>query len=540
MVRFSHPYPNPTGKNSGEPVPDALEFLAPDVLMEDELLDLDSSKDDTRDIPIDGSGPVCSAEDIESLRAVFDRAKFQQGVDAVAKIIAAKSKCAPNQKHIQLHLPDEAKLGKAPKGKNRTVGAITDGFGCTGITSNKGSFCWTLRDAVQFNLCQYNHKFAFVCMVTSWCNKSKAGRHYFQDSRLSVQVCADTLGYTVDEYLKLRGWSLHYKNGVPLVEYRKLRELLLSVGSNGKFIELHAMILRCVCQVSSDPHLKRRVQIEQARTIRDRITRHTHAFHTAVFAVGEALHPLLPDACDRRKLDKFHDQIEKIFFNAKNRKDMISNCHLLMEAFPRPETVITLDKIHGLKDTLTNDPETFINYVDNNIAPLHKNSQTPRMEYETSLLRRLKHVFCDKKVPSSYISKNDYLLIVRFKIHHEYYVTNPSEMPEYWPRPNKRKGKDPVPIPPPLKPPQPNNPAAAGGGLSPEQAEHMKNGMDLSAAVSELKAPDSECPVTLLPADESAQAHTDTNGHMPPASDAASLAQPDFNGMTLAQYSDIT
>ena len=437
---------------------DDIDFLAPDVCIDAEPTD--AIGDDCA-YPVSsklGVEAVCSREDLERLRNIFEKSDFKPGLKVInelqerlAKQKNPQERSCSSEKNVSILLPNNNKLGREPKlvkGRERRSDPITDGMGYTGITTNKGSFCWTVKDAVMFNLCQYNYKFAFVCMVMAWCRRTER-RNYFKDCRLSVKVCADTLGLSTAEYLKLRGWSLHYKEGRPIAEYRKLRQLLLESGPNGKFVELCAMIIRCVCQVQSDPMMDRRLKVEQARTIRDRITRHTHAFHTAAFAFGESLFMLVPEYCDDRLGESFYNKLEDIFGECHNRKALIKACHLLLCAFTSPENVLRLDSRHKLKQCISTSPKTFLSTVDDDIAPLHADHSPGLHKYLRWLLSKLREVFLTRKVPLSRASKSDFLLIVRFKVHHEYFIGNPSAMPTYWPT---AAAPDPPPQNPYLRP----------------------------------------------------------------------------------------
>ena len=75
------------------------------------------------------------------------------------------------------------------------------------------------------------------------------------------------------------------------------------------------------------------------------------------------------------------------------------------------------------------------------------------------------------KIPyQSRLTSADFNLIVRYKVHHEYFMMNKKDMPDYWPL-RQRKSTNTPPIPEPLRPPgvSPAKPAAERVPNTPEK-----------------------------------------------------------------------
>jgi len=331
-----------------------------------------------------------------------------------------------------------------------------------------------------FNRGEHNHKFAFVCMVMSWCKLNK--RTYFERCRLTVQVAAETLGCSVVQCLGFRGWTMHYDaNDRPVCECRKLRYLLLQMEQAGKFIELFAMIIRIVRQIQDDRLMSQAVEAREARSVRDRITRHTHAHHTAHFAFKHALAMIVEEKGKEMTDEKFADTLSEVFSSARTRKDVIKSCHTLLLAFPDHDTVLNLNCLQLLRDSLRENPSGFVNQVISKLDPLSLDNQDRRKDCLSKLLEQLRFKFGPKKTTSrNRFSTADCLKIVRFKIHHECFVLHPEKRPPFWPSNSPPKHHVP-PLPQSRRKRRRRTNAAAGNAAQPAPRPSDAPGVSLSS-----------------------------------------------------------
>ena len=386
------------------------------------------------------------------------------------RLSTAKGGDVSGQKRDEsVFLPTRNQLGAPPKKRKKKAEPmpVTNGLSPGTMSSNNGSFLWTEVDSILFNMAQYNQKLAFVCLVTSWCKKKDA--HYFRDARLTVSIVASTLGYTVPEYLRLRGWTIRRKDGRLIPEYRKMRHLLLESKESGRFIHLCAMIVRCVKQLRNDAHLEQRIMVQCATKIRDRITRLTQAYHTAFSAVVETMsmiHPLFASATQHHKAIHI---VDKIFAGCETRKQIIRSCHLLFVTFQ--DNLSSMENQRMLRDEIDNNPGNLLDTVET-LGYLRDDSRDKVAEYEKLVLSDLHGSFRqNQKVFRSRIPAKVFSLVVRCRTHNEWCVMNPSTRPPHWPRlhhpglPGYRGQQH-----------HPNEPMAGGGNPGPGSAANDTNG----------------------------------------------------------------
>ena len=395
-------------------------------------------------------------------------------------------------------LPSIEKLARIPdarlKGKPRP---ITDGSTFMVTTRNCGSFAWTTNDAVKFNSCRYDHKFSFVALVMAWAKvKSK---HYWRDCRLTVQVVAETLNYTIPEYLCLRGWSADVdENGSPRVEYRKLKECLSRSHEGGRYIELYAMIGRCVSQIEDDKRWEEAAIILAADKVRNKIGRLSHAFHTAYLVVKELLWPVVPCAADKTKQDEFIEFLDNVFKGCKTRKSIITGCHCVLVTFT------SIDKVFELKDKLAavakESPQSVLTKIQEKDAMSFNNRSKLQLCY-AALIERLTNKCNEtgrkKRRRKQLASAMDF---VRWKIHNEYFVMHPTHRPDVWPG----RTRNPSPGPdadPPIPPPPPNDDDNAADEHEAEDEAHLQGDQvetlgQMTASVGDLPTEHTSTPMS--------------------------------------------
>ena len=231
---------------------------------------------------------LASMNDSNLLVAVLDHLRSGKDPSRLVAAVADMQEASPTE------LPTIEKLSRVPaKRKREPPTPVTDGTSFLVATNNCGSFCWTAQDAIRFNSCRYDPKFSFVALVMAWA-KVKS-RHYWRDCRLTVQIVSETLNYSVAECVALRGWVCKVEeDGSVVVEYGKLKECLARSKHDGRYIELYAMIGRCVSQIEDDKRWEDAAVVTAAEKVRNKITRLSHAYHTAHVVIKELFWPVLP------------------------------------------------------------------------------------------------------------------------------------------------------------------------------------------------------------------------------------------------------
>ena len=368
---------------------------------------------------------------------------------------------ADAQSDGKVALPSIESLSRIPHSRKKAPPAvITDGSKWLESTRNCGSFQWTDRDAIKFNSCRYDHKFAFVALVMAW-GKTRE-RHYWRDCRLTVQVVAETLGYTVPEYTELRGWSIKVEeDGLVVVEYRKLKECLSKSRYDGRYIELYAMIGRCVSQIQDDRRWCDASILLAADKVRNKITRLSHAFHTAYLVIRELLWPVIPCAADRSKSHLFVDFVDDVFKGCTTRRSIISACHEMLVTFQDINGVM-LHKEHLLHVIKMSRSTLRLKISELGASVFSNKDQVAACLL--SLVNRLRSLYGSRtRMKVGSVKGGDALDIVRFKIHNEYFVMHPELRPRFWPKKKKAGGSDDQPGPPPPPPPPSHSSAGPRG-----------------------------------------------------------------------------
>ena len=348
-------------------------------------------------------------------------------------------------------LPTIEKLSRIPEQRvSSSPRVVTTGSDFIRRTRNYGSFCWTAKDAIKFNSCMYDHKFSFVALVMAWAKVNT--RHYWRDCRLTVQVVASSLDYSVTEYISLRGWTVRVEDDQSVVvEYRKLKECLARSNQVGRYIELYAMIGRCVSQIEDDRRWEEAAIIVAADKVRNKIARLSHAFHTAHVIIKELFWPVLPCAATKARGDELVDFVDAVFMGCKTRKEIISSCHCILATFPSIDKV--LEEKDALKEIVSSSKTSFLSKIREKNAL----SMTNQDRFHGELRALLGRIII---VSGSATIKNPAqhaLDIVRFKTHNEYFVLHPECRPDFWPWKGRKPAAGDTTTPPPPPPPLPAN-----------------------------------------------------------------------------------